>query len=116
MTAETPMLESSSAVQVVNISGELQRTPIGTGPIVSVVTRSGTNQLHGAAGTIYQNENWNGNNAPGGTSAGFEIVQPDVSLGGRCCATKPGSSAPTAIRTARSASAGRRHSSRTSRH
>ena len=54
----------------------------GAGPIVSVVTRSGTNQLHGAAGTIYQNENWNGNNAPGGTSAGFEIVQPDASLGG----------------------------------
>ena len=162
--AETPMLESSSAVQAVNISGEFQRdvpltnrrdwadslllvpgvvstqngtgkvfyylhgadfsslvlqidgadvastlqntnsyvnlsdeaiqdtqvkggavdasTPIGAGPIVSVVTRSGTNELHGAAGTIYQNKNWNGNNAPGGTSAGFEIVQPDASLGG----------------------------------
>jgi len=57
-------------------------TPIGVGAIVSVVTRSGSNKLKGAAGVVYQGEDWNGNNAPGGTSNGFEIVQPDVSLGG----------------------------------
>src|SRR5262245_7640157 len=57
-------------------------TPIGAGAIVSVVTRSGSNDLSGAAGVVYQNDDWNGNNAPGGTSNGFEIVQPDASLGG----------------------------------
>jgi len=164
VTAETPMLESSSAVQAVNISGEFQRdvpltnrrdwadslplvpgvvttqngtgkvfyyvhgadqsslvlqvdgadlastlqntnsyinlsdhaiqdtqiktggvdasAPIGAGAIVSVVTQSGTNQLKGAVGIVYQGEDWNGNNAPGGTSSEFEIVQPDASLGG----------------------------------
>jgi hypothetical protein len=57
-------------------------TPIGAGAIVSVVTRSGTNQLRGSAGVLFQSEDWNGNNAPGGTSSGFEIVQSDASLGG----------------------------------
>jgi hypothetical protein len=164
--AETPMLESSSAVQAVNIAGEFQRhvpltsrrdwadslllvpgvvaamqpgsnklfyylhgadfsslvlqidgmdmastlqnssayinlsdeaiedtqvktgavdatTPIGAGAVVSVVTRSGTNQLKGSAGVVFQGHDWNGNNAPpGGTSNGFQIVQPDLSLGG----------------------------------
>ena len=162
--AETPMLESSSAVQAVNIAGEFQRhvpltsrrdwadslllvpgvvatsngtgkifyylhgadfsslvlqidgadmastlqntnsyinlsneviedtqvkagavdasAPIGAGAIVSVVTQSGTNRLKGAAGIVYQNEAWSGNNAPGGTTTAFQIVQPDASLGG----------------------------------
>ena len=57
-------------------------TPIGAGAILSVVTQSGTNQLKGVAGVIYQGEEWNGNNAPGGTSSAFRIVQPDASLGG----------------------------------
>src|SRR6185503_707172 len=57
-------------------------TPIGAGAVVSVVTRSGSNQMRGAAGVVYQGESWNGNNAPGGTSNAFAIVQPDVSLGG----------------------------------
>ena len=57
-------------------------TPIGAGAIVSVVTRSGSNQLTGAARLVYQNKSWSGNNAPGGTSNGFAIVQPDASLGG----------------------------------
>jgi Carboxypeptidase regulatory-like domain/TonB dependent receptor len=57
-------------------------TPIGAGAIVSMVTRSGTNQLKGSAGVVFQHAGWNANNAPGGTSNGFEIVQPDASLGG----------------------------------
>src|SRR5262245_57379178 len=165
VTAETPMLESSSAVQAVNIAGEFQRTvplttrrdwadslllvpgivatvqpgsnkqfyylhgadfsslvlqidgadmastlqnlnsyislsdeaiqdtqvktgavdastPIGAGLDLRVLTRSGSNELSGVASLVYQNDDWNGNNAPGGTSNGFEIVQPDASLGG----------------------------------
>src|SRR6185436_15009838 len=58
-------------------------TPIGAGAVVSVVTRSGTNQLRGSAGLVFQGDDWNGNNAPpGGTSNGFKVVQPDFSLGG----------------------------------
>jgi hypothetical protein len=57
-------------------------TPIGAGAIVSVVTQSGTNRVKGAASVIYQGSGWNGNNASGGTSSTFEIVQPDASLGG----------------------------------
>jgi carboxypeptidase family protein len=162
--ADTPMLESSSAVQAINISGQLQRdlpltsrrdwadslglapgvvstqnvagkvfyylhgadfsslvmqvdgadlastlqntngyinlsteasqdvqiktgavdasTPIGAGAVLSVVTQSGTNRLKGAASVVYQATSWNGNNAPGGTTSGFEIFQPDASVGG----------------------------------
>ena len=165
VTAETPMIESSSAVQAINVGGEFQRqvplstrrdwadslllvpgvvattqpgsnkvfyylhgadfsslvlqidgadmastlqnastyinlsteaiedtqvktgavdaaTPIGAGAIVSVVTRSGTNQMKGSAGVVFQRDDWNATNAPGGTSSRFEIVQPDASLGG----------------------------------
>ena len=57
-------------------------TPIGAGAVVSVVTRSGTNALKGSAAVVFQRDEWNGNNAPGGTSSGFEILQPDASLGG----------------------------------
>ena len=57
-------------------------TPIGAGAVVSVVTRSGSNQLKGAVRVGYQGAGWNGNNAPGGTSNAFEIVQSDASLGG----------------------------------
>ena len=57
-------------------------TPIGVGAVMSVVTQSGTNGLRGAAGLLYQGEDWNGNNAPGGTSAAFDIFQTDMSLGG----------------------------------
>ena len=164
VTAETPMLESSSAVQAINVAGEFQRdlpltsrrdwsdalllapgvvtipnvrgqvfyylhgadsssivmlvdgadvastlqssntyinlstealqdiqiktgaadasTPIGAGAVLSVVTQSGTNRLKGAAGFAYQDAAWNGNNAPGGTSSAYEILQLDASLGG----------------------------------
>ena len=57
-------------------------TPIGAGAVVSVVTRSGSNQLKGAARVNYQSRDWNGNNAPGGTSNAFAILQSDGSLGG----------------------------------
>jgi len=75
---------STEAVQDVQIKagGVDASTPIGAGAIVSVVTQSGTNRLNGAAGIAYQGSSWNADNSPGGTSTTFEIVQPDVSLGG----------------------------------
>ena len=75
---------SSEAIQDTQVKTGVvdAATPIGAGAVVSVVTRSGSNQMRGAAGVVYQGEGWNGNNAPGGTSNAFEIVQPDASLGG----------------------------------
>jgi hypothetical protein len=75
---------STEAIQDVQIkTGAIDAsTPIGAGAILSVVTPSGTNLLRGAAGVVYQNDAWNGNNDPAGTSAAFEMVQPDASLGG----------------------------------
>ena len=75
---------STEALQDVQIkTGAVDAsTPIGAGAVMNVVTQSGTNRLKGAAGFVYQGESWNGTNAPGGTSAGFEIFQPDASVGG----------------------------------
>src|SRR5262249_60690238 len=75
---------STEAIQDVQIkTGAVDAsTPIGAGAIISIVTRSGTNDLKGAAGIAYEGRRWNGNNAPGGTSTAFEISQPDASLGG----------------------------------
>jgi hypothetical protein len=75
---------STEAIQDVQVkTGAVDAsTPIGAGAVVSVVTQSGTNQLKGAAGILFQNKRWNANNAPGGTTNAFEIVQPDAALGG----------------------------------
>jgi hypothetical protein len=75
---------STEAIQDVQIkTGAVDAsTPIGTGAVLSVVTQSGTNHLKGAASVVYQADSWNANNAPGGTTNGFGIVQPDVSVGG----------------------------------
>jgi hypothetical protein len=75
---------STEAIQDVQVkAGAIDAsTPIGAGAVVSVVTPSGTNQLRGAAGVVYQNDAWNGTNDPAGTSAAFGMVQPDASLGG----------------------------------
>jgi hypothetical protein len=50
--------------------------------VLNVVTQSGTNHLKGAASIVYQDDGWNANNAPGGTTTRFGIVQPDASVGG----------------------------------
>ena len=75
---------STEAIQDVQIkTGAVDAsTPIGAGAVMSVVTRSGTNRLHGAAGFTYQARGWNGSNVPEGTRNAFEIFQPDASLGG----------------------------------
>jgi len=56
--------------------------PLGVGLVINVATQSGTNTIRGSAGAIYQARSWNGNNNPSGTSGVFDIVQPDLSLGG----------------------------------
>ena len=70
--------------------------PMGTGLVMNVVTKSGSNQFKGSAGYAYQPFGWNGNNAgncstsPGcdkaraalGTPTTAYINQLDASLGG----------------------------------
>ena len=57
-------------------------TPLGSGAVINVSTKSGTDRFKGVLGAIYTPEAWNGNNAGAGTVRFNEIVQPDVSLGG----------------------------------
>ena len=57
-------------------------TPLGSGAVINVSTKSGTDQFRGAVGTVYTPESWNGNNAGAGTVRFNQILQPDLSLGG----------------------------------
>jgi hypothetical protein len=56
--------------------------PLGQGAVLSVVTKSGTDDVHGTGQLAFQPRRWNGSNLPGGTSPQLAIRQPDVSLGG----------------------------------
>ncbi len=52
--------------------------PLGTGVIVNMATKTGTNAFHGSASMLYQNNSWNGNNAAaGGTPQTIALSQPD---------------------------------------
>lgn len=57
-------------------------TPLGSGAVINVSTKSGTDQFRGVAGAVFTPESWNGNNAGAGTVRFNEIFQPDLSLGG----------------------------------
>lgn len=56
--------------------------PLGSGAVINVSTKSGTDQFRGAVGVIFTPEAWNGNNAGEGTVRFNEILQPDSSVGG----------------------------------
>jgi hypothetical protein len=56
--------------------------PLGTGAVLNVATRSGTNTFSGAATEVFQSTRWNNSNVPGGTSPKVGLAQPDLSLGG----------------------------------
>jgi len=74
----------SDAIQDTQVTtgGSDASAPLGVGVVINVVTASGTNRYTGAANLVYQARAWNGNNNPGGTSAVYQLVQPDISLGG----------------------------------
>ncbi len=62
-------------------------SPLGTGLVINVVTKSGGNDFSGSAGFNYQNEDWNGDNSPSGeglagTPSVSAVKQLDVSVGG----------------------------------
>ena len=74
-------------------------TPLGSGAVINVSTKSGTDQFRGVAGIIYTPESWNGNNA----GAGTRPVQRDPPAGPVPGRPDPegegsGSTAPTATR------------------
>ena len=88
-------------------------TPIGAGAIVSVVTRSGTNQLTGAARLVYQGDSWNGTMRREEPATGSRSSSPMHRWEAHSSRIKRGSSARTATRTIPSRSAARPRSSRT---
>ncbi len=62
-------------------------SPLGTGLVINVVTKSGGNNFSGSAGFNYQNEGWNSDNSPSGegfagTPSISAVKQLDVSVGG----------------------------------
>jgi hypothetical protein len=62
-------------------------SPLGTGLVINVVTKSGGNAFSGSAGFNYQPEGWNGDNSPtgeglAGTPSVSVVKQLDVSVGG----------------------------------
>ncbi|MBE3123506.1 MAG: TonB-dependent receptor, partial [Planctomycetes bacterium] len=57
-------------------------SPLGFGASLNMVTKSGTNTLHGTASMTYQAMNWNANNVTGGTAPKEATSTPEVSLGG----------------------------------
>lgn len=66
----------------VRTAGVDASAPIGTGAVINVATKSGTNKLAGTANVAYQARRWNGSNVPGGTSPSVQLVQPDLTTGG----------------------------------
>jgi hypothetical protein len=56
--------------------------PLGLGVVLSVETKTGTNQFHGAVGSSYQNRAWNGNNDPLGVPTISEGFDPEGAIGG----------------------------------
>lgn len=75
---------SSEVLQDVQVKtgGVDASAPLGQGAVINMVSRSGTNTLHGSALTLVQNKDWAGNNNPGGTTSAYTLVQPEASLGG----------------------------------
>ncbi len=57
-------------------------SPLGSGVVINVATKSGTDRFRGAVGAIFTPVSWNGNNAGEGTVRYNEILQPDLSLSG----------------------------------
>lgn len=73
---------SSVADSQVKTGGADASVPDGTGVLLNVATKSGTNQIHGTAEVSYQARAWNANNDPKGIPTISDGVQPEFSIGG----------------------------------
>jgi hypothetical protein len=63
-------------------SGLDAATPLGFGVSASVVTKSGTDSLHGTGTFAMTPKAWTATNTPGGTSEYLTLVQPEIAGGG----------------------------------
>lgn len=66
----------------VKLAGVDAASPLGTGAIINMVTRSGTNQVKGGFAFAGQNRKWTGSNVASGTSGKIDLLQPELWLGG----------------------------------
>ena len=75
---------STEAIQDVQIKGGAvdASSPLGLGAALNVTTKSGTNDLRGAASVVFHPQRWNDNNVTGGTATTTSFTQPDLALGG----------------------------------
>src|SRR5262249_12109156 len=56
--------------------------PLGMGLAANVITKSGTNSLHGSGTFTTAPASWVGNNVPGGSASSAGITQPEFAVGG----------------------------------
>lgn len=57
-------------------------SPLGSGAVINVATKTGTDRIQGAVSAIFTPESWNGDNAGDGSVRYNEVFQPDLSLSG----------------------------------
>ena len=57
-------------------------SPLGSGAVINVATKTGTDRIQGAVSAIFTPESWNGDNAGNGSVRYNEVFQPDLSLSG----------------------------------
>jgi hypothetical protein len=57
-------------------------SPMATGAVMGMVSKSGTNQFTGAFNQVLQQKKWSGNNQPGGTTSAYTYVESAISSGG----------------------------------
>jgi outer membrane receptor for ferrienterochelin and colicin len=82
-TSLPAQLPPDSVAEVwITTSGHDATSRMGSGAQVGVVTRSGGNQIHGAAKVDLQFKRLNATNVAGGSSADRSITRPEVWLGG----------------------------------
>ncbi len=56
--------------------------PLTQGAVVQLRTRSGGSRIHGALGADFAARGWSSNNEPWGSSARWNLFQPDAAIGG----------------------------------
>ena len=98
-SGKTMLLDFVSEVQVKS-SGYAAEFGGATGGVVNVLTKSGSNQFHGQAGTYYQNDSFTAHRRP---SARFSPYTPSDFARGRRACWRPTHRGPTGARSAISA-------------
>jgi Carboxypeptidase regulatory-like domain len=66
----------------VKLTGVEASAPLGTGAVINMVTKSGTNRLTGSLALSGRTRRWTGANVPGGTSGKADQILPEAAIGG----------------------------------